>query len=61
MMDRKALIAKIVAKRHSPAKALEIAIDVERGNAHAIAWLNALGVARWRGKGDGRDEAQVAP
>ena len=46
MIERKRqiVIQGLVAKGHSPTKALEIALDLERGDIHAARWADALGV-----------------
>lgn len=41
-MTRTATYNRLKAFGHSPAKALEIAIDVERGDSFAIEWLMHL-------------------
>lgn len=43
-MDRKHIIAALVRHGHSAEKALEIAIDYERGDGFAKTWLATLGV-----------------
>lgn len=43
--DRFEIVNALVAKGHSDMKALEIALDAERADAHAIAWLKSSGVA----------------
>lgn len=44
-MARKEIIRKLVDHGHSAAKALEIAIDYERGSEHARRWLETLKIA----------------
>ena len=38
--DRPQIIAALVQDGHSPNNALEIAIDAERANVHAMAWIH---------------------
>lgn len=46
MIERKRqiIIQGLVAKGHSPTKALEIALDLERGDIHAARWADAIGL-----------------
>jgi hypothetical protein len=45
-MTRPEIIAALVTAGHTPTKALEIAIDVERGDRVALRWLHTLTRAR---------------
>lgn len=47
MDDRAFSIKVLTAFGHDPAKAVEIAIDVERGDKHAIPWLHKALEAHW--------------
>ena len=40
--DRPRILAKLTAAGHSPRKALEVALDAERGDAHAMAWIEIV-------------------
>lgn len=41
-MARSQVYRLAYAAGHTPLKALEIAIEYERGNAHAVRWVAAL-------------------
>lgn len=40
MSDREVIVRSLIRFGHSGAKAFEIAIDCERGDAHAAEWVN---------------------
>lgn len=50
-MTRQDIYKMLVKDGHSPQKALEIAIDFERGNATARAWV-VLAAQAQKGRGD---------
>lgn len=45
---RQSIIRVLVDEGHSPTKALEIAIDLERGEAYAASWLETIVKSRPR-------------